>query len=115
MKAPPGFLEGYVQVKRYKLIKVLHGLKQSPRAQFGKFTEAMKRFGYKQSDSDHTLFLEKTNGQITCLIIYVDDIVMNEDDAEEISNFKRRLFLDLEAYNDANWAEDRDDRKSTFG
>ena len=56
----------------------------------------MKRFGYKQSNSDHTLFLKKTDSQITCLIIYVDDMVITGDNAEEISDLKRRFFLEFE-------------------
>ena len=42
-----------------KLKKSLYGLKQSPRAWFGKFLTTIKEFGYKQSNSDHTL-LKKT-------------------------------------------------------
>ena len=42
-----------------KLKKSLYELKQSPRAWFGKFTKAMVRFGYNQSNSDHTLFIKK--------------------------------------------------------
>jgi len=41
-----------------KLQKTLYGLKQSPRAWFGRFSFAMRRYGYKQSNSDHTLFLK---------------------------------------------------------
>ena len=41
-----------------KLRKALYGLKQSPRAWFGRFTSSMKKFGYVQSHSDHTLFLK---------------------------------------------------------
>ena len=42
-----------------KLKKSLYGLKQSPRAWFGRFTKSMRSFGYHQSNSDHTLFLKK--------------------------------------------------------
>ena len=89
MKAPPRFSEGYSQGEGCKLKKALYGLKQSPRVWFGRFITTMKRFGYEQSNSDHTLFLKKNNSRITCLIIYVDDMVITEDDAMEISNLKR--------------------------
>ena len=88
MKAPPGFSEGYDQGEGCKLKKALYGLKQSPRAWFGRFTTTMKRFGYEQSNSDHTLFLKKNNGRITCLLVYVDDMVITGDDAKEISNLE---------------------------
>ena len=42
-----------------QLKKVLYGLKQSPRAWFGRFQLAMKKYGYKQSNADHTLFLKR--------------------------------------------------------
>ena len=45
--------------KVYKLKKSLYGLKQSPRAWFGRFTKSMRAFGYRQNNSDHTLFLKK--------------------------------------------------------
>lgn len=60
-----------------KLKKALYGLKQSPRVLFGRFTKSiMKKFGYKQSNSGHALFLKRKGGKIIALIIYVDDMVM---------------------------------------
>ena len=64
--------------------KGLYGLKQSPRAWFGRFTSAMKKFVYKQSNSDHTMFLRKESDRIICLIIYVDDMVITGYDVKEI-------------------------------
>ena len=71
-----------------KLKKALYGLKQSPRALFGRFTKFMMNFGYKQSNSYHTLFLKHKKGKITALIIYVDDMVVTGDDHEEISSLQ---------------------------
>ena len=56
MEAPPGFDGEFKGREVCKLKKMLYGLKQSPRAWFGRFTEVMKKYGYKQSNSDHTLF-----------------------------------------------------------
>ncbi|KAL2461978.1 cysteine-rich RLK (RECEPTOR-like protein kinase) 8 [Abeliophyllum distichum] len=67
-----------------KLRKSLYGLKQSPRAWFGRFTSATKAVGYKQSKSaDHTLFLKKQQGKAIALIVYVDDMIVKENDPEE--------------------------------
>ena len=96
MQAPPGFSHEYKQGEGCKLRKALYWLKQSPRAWFGRFAAAMKKFGYKQSNSDPTLFLKKRNGLITCLVIYVDDMVITGDDVKEIDNLKHRLFLEFE-------------------
>lgn len=58
MEAPPGFSSSFKSSEACKLKKALYGLKQSPRAWFGRFTMAMKKYGYRQSNSDHTLFLK---------------------------------------------------------
>ena len=56
----------------------------------------MKKFGYEQSHSDHTLFLKKWNNQITCLIIYVDDMVITGNNEEENNDLKKKLFMEFE-------------------
>ena len=66
-----------------RLKKSLYGLKQLPRAWFGRFTKSMKAFGYRQSNWDHTLFLKRNNEKITALIVYVDDMVVTENDSVE--------------------------------
>jgi hypothetical protein len=63
-----------------KFQRALYGLKQSPRAWFGKFSLAMKKYGFQQSNSDHTLFLKHKLGKVTALIVYVDDIIITGDD-----------------------------------
>lgn len=44
--------------KMCKLKKTVYGLMQSPRAWFEKFYAAMKKYGFKHSNSDHYLFLK---------------------------------------------------------
>ena len=78
-----------------KLKKSLYGLKQSPRGWFGRFTKSIRFFGYLQSNLDHTLFLKKQHGKITTLIVYVDDMVVTENDPEErkaLQNYLSREF-----------------------
>ncbi|KAM7506655.1 hypothetical protein LguiA_017108 [Lonicera macranthoides] len=79
-----------------KLKKSLYGLKQSPRAWFGRFTRSMRKFGYKQSNSDHTLFLKRCNGNITALIVYVDDMVVTGNDLQEREALKKYLSREFE-------------------
>ena len=96
MKAPPGFSSDYNPGEGCKLNKALYGLKQSPKAWFGRFTEAMTKFRYKQSNSDHTLFLKRHDDRITCLFIYVDDMIITGDDKEEICILKEQLSREFE-------------------
>ncbi|BFG30843.1 hypothetical protein CerSpe_171170 [Prunus speciosa] len=84
MSLPPGYsiTGGTGNVCKFK--KVLYGLKQSPWAWFGRFTTAMKKFGYQQANTDHTLFIKHKVGKVTLLIIYVDDMIVTSDDTVEI-------------------------------
>ncbi|WJZ97935.1 hypothetical protein VitviT2T_016503 [Vitis vinifera] len=96
MDLPPGCMVSEKQCQKVcKLKKSLYGLKQSPRAWFGRFTKSMRAFGYRQSNSDHTLFLKKQHGKITALIVYVDDMVVTGNDPEErkvLQNYLSREF-----------------------
>ena len=96
MDPPPGIAKYSDATMVCKLKKALYGLKQSPRAWFGRFTKSMKNFGYKQSNSDHTLFLKHRKGKITALIIYVDDMVVKGDDHDEIDCLQQHLTSEFE-------------------
>ena len=76
IELPPGVNSNLCKGEVYRLKKSLYGLKQSPREWFGRFSATMKEFGYKQSNSDHTLFIKHNEGRVTALIMYVDDMVM---------------------------------------
>ncbi|XP_057543835.1 uncharacterized mitochondrial protein AtMg00810-like [Amaranthus tricolor] len=90
-----GLLDEYGLGEGCRFKKALYGVKQSPRAWFGRFTTTMKKFGYEKSNSDHTLFLKKEKGRITCLIICVDNMVITGNNEEEISDLKK-LFMEFE-------------------
>ncbi|KAJ9535774.1 hypothetical protein OSB04_un001074 [Centaurea solstitialis] len=96
MDPPPGCVMTENQKNKVcKLKKSLYGLKQSPRAWFGRFTKAMKSFGFNQSNADHTLFLKRKHNKITALIVYVDDMVVTGDDPDEqtaLQNYLSREF-----------------------
>nr|GFB86702.1 putative reverse transcriptase, RNA-dependent DNA polymerase [Tanacetum cinerariifolium] len=96
MEAPPGFSEHFKHREACRLKKSLYGLKQSLRAWFGRFMLAMKRYGFKQSNSVHTMFLKIRKNHVTCLIIYVDDMVITRNYEEEIKRLKERLFTEFE-------------------
>ena len=52
---PPGYGNVNEENKVCRLKKAMYGLKQSPRAWFGRFTQAMVSLGYRQSQGDHPL------------------------------------------------------------
>ncbi|BBN68699.1 ABC-2 type transporter family protein [Prunus dulcis] len=86
----------YMANSQRRLRKALYGLKQSPRAWFGRFTMAMKNNGFKQCNSDHTLFLKHRKGKVTALIIYVDDMIITGNDKQEISQLQDYLATEFE-------------------
>lgn len=93
MDPPPGISCGN---KVCKLKKALYGLKQSPRAWFGRFSNFMKKAGYKQSDADHTLFVKNHGKKVTALIVYVDDMVVTSNDEDEIKRLQKLLATEFE-------------------
>ena len=56
----------------------------------------MKSIGYKQSNSDHTLFLKHNEEQITALIVYVDDMIVTGNDLEERKTLQEHLAREFE-------------------
>nr|GEX14744.1 putative ribonuclease H-like domain-containing protein [Tanacetum cinerariifolium] len=96
MDPPLAFVESSNPREVCHLKKSLYGLKQSPRAWFGRFTLAMTKYGFKQSNSNHTLFLKRKGKLITCLIIYVNDMISTGNDEEEITRLRTNLFKEFE-------------------
>ena len=80
-----------------KLKMALYGFKQSPRAWFGRFAQAMVSLGYKQSQGDHTPFIKHSqDGKLTLLLVYVDDIIIAGDDELEKQTLRERLATQFE-------------------
>lgn len=81
MLPPPGFVKAGRDVV-CRLHKSIYGLKQSPRAWFGRFSAAAREFGMRRSALDHSLFYRTDrNGLHTFLLVYVDNIIITGDDA----------------------------------
>ncbi|KAM1763339.1 hypothetical protein ACFX11_002688 [Malus domestica] len=97
MDLPPGCNDSDIWKRKVcRLKKSLYGLKQSPRAWFGRFTKSMKAFGYRQSNWDHTLFVKRQNGRVTVFIVYVDDMVVTGNDPVEQAALKNYLSTEFE-------------------
>lgn len=84
MTVPPGLETNVPPQTVCRLKKGLYGLKQSPRAWFGRFTQVMLKMDYKQHQVDHTLFIKYSNlGGVTMLLMYMDDVVLTRNDKRE--------------------------------
>lgn len=88
MELPPEISLKDQNNKACWLKKSLYGLKQSSRAWFGRFSQAMLKTGYKKCPSDHTLFVKRNGSHITILIVYIRDIFVTSNDVEEVKRLK---------------------------
>ena len=93
MQSPPGYPLSNQSNQVCKLKKALYVLKQSPRAWFGRFTNAMINLNYHQARGDHALFVKHNgrSGAVTILLVYVDDILITGGDIEEIQKLTEAL------------------------
>jgi len=97
MEIPPGFGSTKGGYKVCRLKKALYGLQQSPRAWFGRLTQAMISMGYRQSQGDHTMFTKHSHeGKLTLLLVYVDDMIVTGDDEHDKQMLKEKLAAQFE-------------------
>lgn len=84
MEPTLGFDDFFGKNKVCRLKKALYKLKHCLRVWFGRFTKVILEMNYKQSQGNHTIFIKHLIIRgVTTLIIYVDDIIVIGDDAEE--------------------------------
>ena len=89
MDQPLGFVaQGESSGLVCHLRKSLYGLKQSPRAWFGKFSSVVKEFGMTCIEVDHSIFYHHLNTGCIYLVVYVNDIVLTGSDHHGISQLK---------------------------
>ena len=91
MEQPSGFVAQGEVGNVCRLRKSLYGLKQSPHAWFGKFSQAVETFGMWKSKSDHFVFYKNFSFGIILLVVYVDDIVITGSDFKGILSLKSFL------------------------
>ncbi|KAL9253758.1 Retrovirus-related Pol polyprotein from transposon RE2-like protein [Drosera capensis] len=96
MDIPPGFTYGSTTGKFYHLHRSLYGLKQSPRAWFGRFRKAMRFQVHQESNADHTLSIKQNGNSVIFLIVYVANIMMTGNDVAEMTRLKGTLPKEFE-------------------
>ncbi|KAJ9561852.1 hypothetical protein OSB04_007012 [Centaurea solstitialis] len=90
MKLPPGFKCSNSNLV-CRLRKSLYGLKQAPRCWFAKLATALKKYGFRQSYLDYSLFTYSTGKVQLNVLVYVDDLIISENNSDAISLFKSYL------------------------
>ena len=89
---PLGFTPKGGKVSKLKM--ALYGLKQLPRAQFGRLSYLMNGYGFKQIMVDHTLLYKRDVDDLTLLIVYIDDMIVRRSNFIKIG--KLQSYLDKE-------------------
>ena len=87
----PGFVAQGEIGKVCRIQKSLYGLKHSPHAWFGKFSQAIEELRMQKSKSYHSIFYRNSSSSIIILVVYVDDIVIIRSDFKGISSLKSFL------------------------
>lgn len=90
MQIPPG-----LSIKDPNLVcrlqRSLYGLKQASRQWFTRLSSFLISHGFRQSTSDHSLFLRFTDNVTTALLVYVDDIILTGNNIDEIQSITALL------------------------
>jgi Reverse transcriptase (RNA-dependent DNA polymerase) len=74
-----------------RLNKFIYGLKQSPRAWYGKLSQFLLSCNFKISWADTSLFIKYNENGITIVLVYVDDIIIIENSQSVIDPIKSCL------------------------
>ncbi|GAA0144458.1 transmembrane signal receptor [Lithospermum erythrorhizon] len=93
---PKGFVDAHHPEYVYKLKKVLHGLKQTPRAWYERLTVFPLKNGYIRGSVDNTLFIRNEKGKMMVAQIYMDDIVFEGVSNQMVKQFVQQMEREFE-------------------
>ncbi|OMO89784.1 Integrase, catalytic core [Corchorus capsularis] len=91
MQQPQGFVDPTRPGHVCRLQKAIYGLKQAPRAWFKRFSSVLLEHGFRMSQADSSLFIQRTTRGCIYLLLYVDDTVITGSDKIGIQSLIRYL------------------------
>ena len=91
MKLPPSHPQSNDPKLVCKLHKSIYGLKQSPRAWYAKLSTVLTELGFTRSNADHSLFLRIKTNERFVVLIYVDDLIVTDNNHAAIATLKSIL------------------------
>ena len=95
---PPGFDNGNPNIV-CRLRKALYGLKQAPRAWHKTLNEKLLSMGYEVCKSDAGVYIKRhEDGELSYMLVYVDDLLIVAMGAEEIEWVKKELLASFKIH-----------------
>nr|GEX33260.1 retrotransposon protein, putative, Ty1-copia subclass [Tanacetum cinerariifolium] len=88
MEQPEGFVNPKYPNRVCKLKRSIYGLKQASRQWNKRFDDEINKFGFTQNRDDPCVYLKASGSNITFLILYVDDILIMENNTLMLQSVK---------------------------
>ncbi|KAM1515934.1 hypothetical protein ACFX10_014988 [Malus domestica] len=88
MAQPEGFVSKFEKTKVCKLLRSIYGLKQASRSWNIRFDTEIKSFGFTQNEDDNCVYQKVVGDAVVFLVLYVDDILLFENDTAVLSSVK---------------------------
>nr|GEX16596.1 putative ribonuclease H-like domain-containing protein [Tanacetum cinerariifolium] len=88
---PPGFENPDYPDKVYKVVKVLYGLHQAPRAWYETLANYLLKKGFQRGKIDQTLFIKRQKDDILLVQIYVHDIIFGSINKDLCKAFEKLM------------------------
>ncbi|KAL0540051.1 hypothetical protein IC582_024279 [Cucumis melo] len=91
MVQPEGFIQNGQEQKVCKLQKSIYGLKQASRSWNIRFDTVIKSYGFEQNVDEPCVYKRIINSIVAFLVLYVDDILLIENDVGHLTDIKKWL------------------------
>nr|GEU36398.1 hypothetical protein [Tanacetum cinerariifolium] len=91
MVQPEGFIDLKHPNKVCKLQRSIYGLKQASRSWNKRFDEKIKKIGFTQNPNEPCVYLKASGRNVSFLILYVDDILLMENNVTMLQEVKSWL------------------------
>nr|GFA98062.1 hypothetical protein [Tanacetum cinerariifolium] len=91
MEQPEGFVNPKYPNRVCKLKRSIHGLKQASRQWNKRFDDEIKKSSFTQNHDESCVYLKASKSNITFLILYVDDILIMENNIPMLQSVKTYL------------------------
>jgi Reverse transcriptase (RNA-dependent DNA polymerase) len=74
-----------------RLKKLIYVLRQSPKVWYDKLNYFLISYNFKVSNANSSLFIKHNCNGITIVLVYVDDLIITENNQMKIELIKRNL------------------------